>query len=88
MVDLDLDVVRRFDGSAEILDEDEFAEHQVRYGYPPEGSRGTTEPNRTRHDEPSGAGHQDAKNWTMLHQYSRISGSGGFLPRFLPKSAA
>jgi hypothetical protein len=36
MVDLDLDVVRYFDGSAEILDEDEFAEHQVRYGYPPE----------------------------------------------------
>jgi hypothetical protein len=35
MVDLDLDVVRRFDGSAQILDEDEFAEHQVRYGYPP-----------------------------------------------------
>jgi hypothetical protein len=34
MIDLDLDVVRRFDGSAEILDEDEFAEHQVRYGYP------------------------------------------------------
>jgi hypothetical protein len=36
MVDLDLDVVRRFDRSAEILDEDEFAGHQVRYGYPPE----------------------------------------------------
>ena len=36
MVDLDLDVVRGFDGSAEILDEDEFAEHQVRYSYPPE----------------------------------------------------
>ena len=36
MVDLDLDVVRGFDGSAQILDEDEFAEHQVRYGYPPE----------------------------------------------------
>jgi uncharacterized protein len=36
MVDLDLDVVRYFDGSAEILDEDEFAEHQVRYGYPAE----------------------------------------------------
>jgi predicted RNA-binding protein associated with RNAse of E/G family len=30
MVDLDLDVIRRFDGPAEILDEDEFAEHQVR----------------------------------------------------------
>lgn len=36
MVDLDLDVIRRFDGSAEILDEDEFAAHQVRYCYPPE----------------------------------------------------
>jgi uncharacterized protein len=36
MVDLDLDVVRRFDGTAEILDEDEFAEHQVRYKYPRE----------------------------------------------------
>lgn len=35
MVDMDLDVIRRFDGSAEILDQDEFAEHQVRYGYPP-----------------------------------------------------
>jgi uncharacterized protein len=34
MVDMDLDVVRRFDGTAEILDEDEFAEHQVKYGYP------------------------------------------------------
>ena len=36
MVDLDLDVVRRFDGSADIIDEDEFAENQTRYGYPPE----------------------------------------------------
>ncbi|MGI8879316.1 MAG: DUF402 domain-containing protein [Jatrophihabitans sp.] len=36
MVDLDLDVVRHWDGSIEVLDEDEFAEHQVRYGYPPE----------------------------------------------------
>ncbi|MGA8116676.1 MAG: DUF402 domain-containing protein [Actinocatenispora sp.] len=35
-VDLDLDVVRRRDGTVEILDEDEFAEHQVRYGYPAE----------------------------------------------------
>lgn len=36
MVDLDLDVIRKFDGSAELLDADEFAVHQVRYGYPPE----------------------------------------------------
>jgi hypothetical protein len=35
-VDLDLDVVRRWDGAVEVLDEDEFADHQVRFGYPPE----------------------------------------------------
>jgi uncharacterized protein len=34
MVDLDLDVVRRRDGVTYVDDEDEFAEHQVRYGYP------------------------------------------------------
>ncbi|MGA9595793.1 MAG: DUF402 domain-containing protein [Acidimicrobiia bacterium] len=33
-VDLDLDVVRKVDGSVEVLDEDEFAEHQVKYEYP------------------------------------------------------
>jgi len=37
MVDLDLDVVRmRADQQVLLLDEDEFAEHQVRYGYPAE----------------------------------------------------
>lgn len=34
MVDLDLDVVRWPDGRAELIDEDEFDEHQIRYGYP------------------------------------------------------
>jgi uncharacterized protein len=35
MVDLDLDVLRmRRDGQVHLVDEDEFAEHQVRYGYP------------------------------------------------------
>ncbi|MFE9921141.1 DUF402 domain-containing protein [Streptomyces sp. NPDC005774] len=34
MVDLDLDVVRPRGGEAHIEDEDEFAEHRVRYGYP------------------------------------------------------
>jgi protein associated with RNAse G/E len=34
MVDLDLDVRRRRVGTVELLDEDEFAEHQVRYRYP------------------------------------------------------
>jgi protein associated with RNAse G/E len=36
MIDLDLDVRRRRTGTVEILDEDEFAVHQVRYGYPSE----------------------------------------------------
>jgi len=33
-VDLDLDVVRRWDGRVELLDEDEFEEHQFLYHYP------------------------------------------------------
>jgi hypothetical protein len=36
MVDLDLDVVRLPDGRVEVLDEDEFADHQVRLAYPPD----------------------------------------------------
>lgn len=36
MVDLDLDVVRRLDGSVYVDDEDEFAAHQVELCYPPE----------------------------------------------------
>jgi uncharacterized protein len=37
MVDLDLDVLRlRADQEVLLVDEDEFAEHQVRYGYPPD----------------------------------------------------
>ena len=35
-VDLDLDVVRPRDGSVYVDDEDEFAEHTVTLGYPPE----------------------------------------------------
>lgn len=34
MVDLDLDVLKRRDGSVYVDDEDEFAEHQVKYSYP------------------------------------------------------
>jgi len=34
MIDLDLDLVRLEDGSVLIEDEDEFALHQVAYGYP------------------------------------------------------
>jgi uncharacterized protein len=37
MVDLDLDVIRRRDDdSVHLVDEDEFAEHRVRFGYPPD----------------------------------------------------
>ncbi len=34
MVDLDLDVARYLDGRVEVLDEEEFAAHQVELGYP------------------------------------------------------
>ena len=34
MIDLDLDVFRRRDGSVALDDEDEFLEHQIAYGYP------------------------------------------------------
>ena len=35
MIDLDLDVVRRrATGLVELRDEDEFAEHRARFGYP------------------------------------------------------
>ncbi|MEU4193925.1 DUF402 domain-containing protein [Kribbella sp. NPDC026611] len=34
MIDLDLDVIKRRDGTVFVDDEDEFAEHQVKYGYP------------------------------------------------------
>lgn len=35
-IDLDLDVARRRDGRVQLLDEDEFAGHRERYGYPPD----------------------------------------------------
>ncbi|HEX6249410.1 MAG TPA: DUF402 domain-containing protein [Nocardioidaceae bacterium] len=35
-VDLDLDVVRGWSGRVWVDDEDEFADHRVRFGYPPE----------------------------------------------------
>ena len=35
-VDLDLDVVKAWDGMVLVDDEEEFAEHQVQLGYPPE----------------------------------------------------
>ena len=36
MVDLDLDVVKRWSGEVEVHDEDEFVDHQVSLGYPAE----------------------------------------------------
>ena len=35
-VDLDLDVIRRLDGTCEIIDQDEFEEHRAAYGSPPD----------------------------------------------------
>ena len=34
MIDIDLDLMREVDGTVHVVDEDEFAEHQVLYGYP------------------------------------------------------
>ncbi len=34
MIDVDLDVVRRRDGSVEVLDEDEFLDHRTLFSYP------------------------------------------------------
>ena len=34
MIDLDLDVSRRRTGEVELWDQDEFASHQIKYGYP------------------------------------------------------
>ena len=36
MIDLDLDVIRRWDGSIVVADEDEFEEHRVLLAYPEE----------------------------------------------------
>lgn len=36
MIDVDLDIVRTREGEVQLLDEDEFALHQVLYGYPEE----------------------------------------------------
>lgn len=36
MIDLDLDIIRRADGTVLIEDEDEFANHQTAFGYPEE----------------------------------------------------
>ncbi len=43
IVDLDLDVARTRRGGVELLDEDEFAVHQVKYGYPAEVTTRATE---------------------------------------------
>ena len=47
MVDLDLDVIRLRTGEVIIDDEDEFADHQVAYGYP---DSVVTKARRTAHD--------------------------------------
>lgn len=36
VIDLDLDVIRQFDGHVYVDDEDEFDEHRVKFGYPDE----------------------------------------------------
>jgi hypothetical protein len=57
-VDLDLDVIRDFDGSWFVDDEDEFAQHQVALGYPAEVVAGAqAECQRVVEEIRSGAAH-------------------------------
>jgi protein associated with RNAse G/E len=45
-VDLDLDVIRRHDGTVFVDDEDEFTEHRELYGYPVDVVEPQIEPGR------------------------------------------
>lgn len=82
MVDLDLDVYRKADGAVRLLDEDEFAEHQVQLQYPRELIDGAREAADRIHaavqrgDEPFG---EVGLRW--LHQAAELAGmpavSGG-----------
>jgi hypothetical protein len=66
-VDLDLDVIERFDGGVFVDDEDEFVEHQVAYGYPPEVvAAAEAERDRLLREVADGAAHFDeslAEHW-------------------------
>ncbi|GAB1690238.1 DUF402 domain-containing protein [Krasilnikovia sp. M28-CT-15] len=50
-VDLDLDVLKWRDGRVDLLDEDEFAVHRDRYGYPPEVVAGAVDAAHRLHRE-------------------------------------
>jgi uncharacterized protein len=81
-VDLDLDVVRTWDGAVEVLDEDECAAHQVRFGYPRElidGARSATaaiEQMLARRTEPFD---RAAERWLELAD--RVLGADRLVPR-------
>jgi len=70
VVDLDIDLVRyRADGRIEVEDEDEFEEHRVSLGYPPEIVRGALAGAESLHaklvrDEEPFAGHY--RKWLAL----------------------
>jgi protein associated with RNAse G/E len=73
MVDLDLDVLRKRGADDPILvDEDEFAEHQVRYGYPAEVIGAASE----------------AAQWLMEAVGARAGAFGGAHERWLSMVAA
>lgn len=74
-VDLDLDVIRGVDGEVWVDDEDEFAQHQVQYGYPAEVIAGAE---RSR-DEVLAAltareGAFDGVSYTWLARLRRVLG--------------
>lgn len=75
MLDLDLDVVRYRDGRIAVLDEDEFEEHQVQFGYPAEviesaqATAGQLRDALTHRAEPFGA---RGTHWLELMSRNRV----------------
>lgn len=77
-VDLDLDVIGGADGRLLVDDEDEFAEHQVRFGYPPEVVAAARRSCAAVH-RAAAAGHPpyDGAHRRWLEALARLSASPG-----------
>ncbi len=71
LIDLDLDVVRRSDGSIYLDDEDEFEQHRVQLGYPDDvASRIRDRAATLQRDLAAGRGAFDGRSQSFLHQAS------------------